>query len=279
MNLDTPQFSIGGLAARTGIAVPTLRAWERRYGLPVPVRLPGGHRRYTQRDVDTVNEIKERRNLGSRLSEAMMQAKARAEIPRSSILRTVEYLLGDVTPVVLSKPMLVTLSRAIEDEATARADRPVMVGTFQAEAYHHQSRSRWQALARASLATITFFVGAEPQDLGTGTPWTVPLEPSHPLTREWAVLCDSPSFAVCLVGTERLPEGNRPVPRRFETLWTVEPRVVREATRTAVALAEPHFPDLGSRLAGFLGQAPASEALSGRNASALITRMAGYLDH
>ena len=39
-------LSIGELAAATGVAVPTLRAWERRYGRPAPARLRSGHRRY-----------------------------------------------------------------------------------------------------------------------------------------------------------------------------------------------------------------------------------------
>lgn len=44
-------LSIGELAERTGVAVETLRAWERRYGLVRPQRTPGGHRRYDEHDV------------------------------------------------------------------------------------------------------------------------------------------------------------------------------------------------------------------------------------
>jgi MerR family transcriptional regulator, light-induced transcriptional regulator len=42
---------IGELARRTGMAEATLRAWERRYGLPRPARTVGGHRLYSDRDV------------------------------------------------------------------------------------------------------------------------------------------------------------------------------------------------------------------------------------
>lgn len=42
---------IGELARRTGMAEATLRAWERRYGLPRPARTIGGHRLYSDRDV------------------------------------------------------------------------------------------------------------------------------------------------------------------------------------------------------------------------------------
>ena len=39
---DPATMSIGEVARRTGVTVPTLRAWERRYGLLVPVRTAGG---------------------------------------------------------------------------------------------------------------------------------------------------------------------------------------------------------------------------------------------
>lgn len=39
-------ISIGALARAVGIPGETLRTWERRYGVPKPVRTPTGHRRY-----------------------------------------------------------------------------------------------------------------------------------------------------------------------------------------------------------------------------------------
>jgi MerR family transcriptional regulator, light-induced transcriptional regulator len=48
---------IGEVSRRTGVAVPTLRAWERRYGLLSPARTEGGHRLYSERDVDRVHTM------------------------------------------------------------------------------------------------------------------------------------------------------------------------------------------------------------------------------
>lgn len=48
---------IGELSRRTGMAEATLRAWERRYGIPVPARTEGGHRLYSERDVDRLARI------------------------------------------------------------------------------------------------------------------------------------------------------------------------------------------------------------------------------
>jgi MerR family transcriptional regulator, light-induced transcriptional regulator len=45
---------IGAVARRTGVAVATLRAWETRYSLLRPSRTEGGHRLYTEDDVDRV---------------------------------------------------------------------------------------------------------------------------------------------------------------------------------------------------------------------------------
>ena len=55
---------IGEVARRTGVTVPTLRAWERRYGLLVPVRTAGGHRRYRDDDVRRVQAVLELADQG-----------------------------------------------------------------------------------------------------------------------------------------------------------------------------------------------------------------------
>ncbi len=48
---------IGEVSRRTGVAVPTLRAWERRYGLLDPDRTEGGHRLYREDDVTRVQAM------------------------------------------------------------------------------------------------------------------------------------------------------------------------------------------------------------------------------
>ena len=41
-------YTIKEAAARTGLSVPVLRAWERRYGVVSPTRTPGGYRLYDE---------------------------------------------------------------------------------------------------------------------------------------------------------------------------------------------------------------------------------------
>lgn len=64
-------YSIGRAASVSGISCATLRMWERRYGRPVPVRLPSGHRRYTADQVRWLKRVAEALARGARASEAV----------------------------------------------------------------------------------------------------------------------------------------------------------------------------------------------------------------
>jgi len=55
--LNDSGLPIGELARLTGISTHTLRVWEKRYGTPVPFRLPSGHRRYPKDEVPRLRAI------------------------------------------------------------------------------------------------------------------------------------------------------------------------------------------------------------------------------
>ena len=55
--MDELTLSIGDLARRTGVDIPTLRRWERYEGLLAPTRTPGGQRRYGAGDVAAIQEL------------------------------------------------------------------------------------------------------------------------------------------------------------------------------------------------------------------------------
>ena len=67
----TPAFNLKVVLKETGIAADTLRAWERRYGLPTPQRTAGGHRLYSQRDIEIVKWLIERQSEGFSISRAV----------------------------------------------------------------------------------------------------------------------------------------------------------------------------------------------------------------
>lgn len=64
---------INEVSERLGIPAPTLRSWERRYGLPSTPRSPGGHRRY---DTASLAELRLMRDEIARGSGASSAARA-----------------------------------------------------------------------------------------------------------------------------------------------------------------------------------------------------------
>ncbi len=68
---QTPTFNLGVVLQETGINADTLRAWERRYGLPQPARSEGGHRLYSQHDIDTIKWLISRQDEGMSISKAI----------------------------------------------------------------------------------------------------------------------------------------------------------------------------------------------------------------
>jgi DNA-binding transcriptional MerR regulator len=64
---------IGEVAKRTGVSVPTIRAWENRYGLLRPNRTTGGQRLYSEQDVVRINGIRQRVEEGWLVSAAVSQ--------------------------------------------------------------------------------------------------------------------------------------------------------------------------------------------------------------
>jgi DNA-binding transcriptional MerR regulator len=71
LNNQEPTFNLKVVVRETGLKPDTLRAWERRYGLPQPERTLGGHRLYSQRDIDTLKWLVARQGEGMSISRAV----------------------------------------------------------------------------------------------------------------------------------------------------------------------------------------------------------------
>lgn len=263
-------LSISDLARLTGVPSATLRSWESRYGFPRPTRLPGGHRRYDRSDVDAVLEAVRHRQGGLSLEAAVRRVTA-ASPNSGSVFAELRRLHPGLAPQMLSRRTLIALSHAIEDECCARASHPVLFGGFQREAFLRASYDRWLELSRTAMATVVFAELAEPAALHDTRPIEVGLPPDAPLNREWLVVCDAPDLPVCLTAVE-LPG------RRFEVLWSVDPRVVRDASRAAAALADAYRPDWREVGAVDLEQDVADVSEELRRVSGLFNRMLGYLE-
>ena len=66
-----PVYNLKVVLQLTGIKPDTLRAWERRYGLPLPQRTSGGHRLYSQYDIEMIKWLMERQEEGMRINHAI----------------------------------------------------------------------------------------------------------------------------------------------------------------------------------------------------------------
>jgi MerR family transcriptional regulator, light-induced transcriptional regulator len=66
-----PAYNLKVVLQETNLAADTLRAWERRYGLPMPQRTAGGHRLYSQYDIETVKWLVARQAQGLSISRAV----------------------------------------------------------------------------------------------------------------------------------------------------------------------------------------------------------------
>ena len=71
MTNEGPLFNLKAVVQQTGLKADTLRAWERRYELPSPVRSGGGHRLYTQRDIEVLRWLMARQHEGLSISRAV----------------------------------------------------------------------------------------------------------------------------------------------------------------------------------------------------------------
>ncbi len=74
-----PLLRIHAVADLTGVPEPTLRAWERRYGIPSPVRTASGYRLYGPREIGEVREMRRLCEGGFAAAEAANLVRAKAE--------------------------------------------------------------------------------------------------------------------------------------------------------------------------------------------------------
>jgi DICT domain-containing protein len=273
------RLSISDVVARTGVAEGTLRMWERRHGFPLPERLPGGHRRYSEEQVDLVQRVVAARAAGLSLTAAIERATRESDAPSASLFATFRRRWPELEPRTIPKRLLEALSHAIEDESLSRAERPLLFASFQRAEFYNRERLRFRALSHGSQLAVVFadFRSARvPRD----APAEIPVDQTHPLTREWVIVCDAPRHGVCLAGWEPPGSGFGRADRErvFETIWSVEPEVVRDAARVCAAITAEQRPELiepiRDRLEASPG-APTGDQL--RLAAAITNRTLSYL--
>ncbi len=69
-------YNTRAVVQRTGVPADTIRAWERRYGVPEPQRTPGNQRLYSERDIAIVTWLRDQTREGLTISQAVNLLKS-----------------------------------------------------------------------------------------------------------------------------------------------------------------------------------------------------------
>src|SRR3954469_5974380 len=244
-------LTIREVAARSGVPAGTLRMWEERYGFPKPRRLPSGHRRFTEDQVEQVRAVVAARDSGLSLPAAIERVSGAPHERRESLFGLLRLRRPELAPELIPKPRMLALSHAIEDECLARAHAPVLVGSFQRERFFRSEEPRWSGFAKTAAVAVAF------ADFETRTdtqPLQIHVDRDHQLNREWAIVCFAPGASAALAGWE--PPGQDGVAdsqRRFEAIWTVDPELVYEVVDAAASLADREAPAVAEQMRDALG--------------------------
>lgn len=112
MNAPTFGLTIKVVAERTGVSVHTLRAWERRYGVPAPKRdTDNRYRLYDEQDIADVLWLKQQVEAGIPPAQASLLLRQRCQ-PRAMVAEVAQPL------AVTQAALLDAFARS--DETTAR---------------------------------------------------------------------------------------------------------------------------------------------------------------
>jgi MerR family transcriptional regulator, light-induced transcriptional regulator len=274
-------LAIKDVAERTGMAAGTIRMWEQRYGFPEPERTPSGYRLYSDDDVDALRRVLSLRERGLSVPAAVDRVReTEMATDRPSLYGA---LAGGDAPLpsrLLTKRALLAISRAIEDETISRAAAPVVIGAFQSERNYRAVEHRYRAMARTADAVVAF-ADFECLTARAGAPNEVPLEADDALGNEWAVVVDAPGYSACLLAWEQPRSertGGADRDRTFETIWTLDPRVVRRAAQVGASLARRADDALGGRLEALLADRPLAMEQPALSLTSVTNRIVGYLD-
>jgi methanogenic corrinoid protein MtbC1 len=153
MASDTiPTFNLKAVVQETGLKPDTLRAWERRYGIPEPDRTTGGHRLYSQLDINTLKWMLERQEEGLSISRAVKlwrRITAEGHDPLETMpLAHAPEPVASYTPMELGDTV-VELRRSWVDAVLAFDERKAELVLSQAFSYYPPEAVCFELLQKA----------------------------------------------------------------------------------------------------------------------------------
>lgn len=126
-----PIYNTRAVVRRTGVPADTFRAWERRYGVPSPLRTSGNQRLYCEQDIRKISWLREQTAMGMTISQAIKLMRVQThqkdvpsiapsfEISRSPVDREYEAAFRGGPPVA-NDPLISARRQLVE--ALARLD-------------------------------------------------------------------------------------------------------------------------------------------------------------
>lgn len=118
MAASNARYRIHAVAQSTGVSTATLRAWERRYGIPAPTRGSSGYRLYTSRDIDLVKRMVELGASGVAPSEAARIVRSEATQSAAIPVDAAPPVDTDAFDAMVSR--LLTAASALDQELLER---------------------------------------------------------------------------------------------------------------------------------------------------------------
>ena len=112
-----PIYNIKAVVQKTGIPADTVRAWERRYGVPRPQRTETGRRLYSEHDIAAIRWLRERTVAGMTISQAIQQLRSLGE--EAFAEAPPEQHSGPRSPATLTMELLAALLSFDEARASA----------------------------------------------------------------------------------------------------------------------------------------------------------------
>ncbi len=83
------KYRIAAVAEMTGVPSATLRAWERRYGIPAPRRTSSAYRLYDESDIEAIRELVGLREEGMSAADAARVVRERVKAREAAQARTI----------------------------------------------------------------------------------------------------------------------------------------------------------------------------------------------